>query len=97
VPLPSKPGVLAYVWQAKLHTVFWSTSSIRPVDMLAIQAALWSNDCLNFDQAQQLDEDSECLQCLPRELRTHFKVVISTAQPNGKACNNLKVVIITTW
>eukprot|EP00953_Heterococcus_sp_UTEX-ZZ885_P023714 13024-Heterococcus_DN1.PRE.1 len=51
--------------------------------MLAIQAALWSNDCLNFDQAQQLDEDCECLQCIPRELRTHFKVVINTAQPNG--------------
>jgi hypothetical protein len=83
VPLPSKRGGLVHVWQARLHHVFWSTRSISPVDLLAIQAALWSNDCLNFDQAQQLDEDSECLQCLPRELRTHFKIVINTAQPGG--------------
>eukprot|EP00953_Heterococcus_sp_UTEX-ZZ885_P026556 14332-Heterococcus_DN1.PRE.2 len=50
---------------------------------VARQAALWSNDVLSFEQALQLDEDSECLQCLPRELRTHFRMAINTAQPEG--------------
>jgi hypothetical protein len=84
VPLSSTWTGSSDAWDAQLYTILQTTTSIKWVDMLAIQAALWSNDCLDFEQALQLDEDSECLQCLPRELRTHFKIAIKTAQPIGK-------------
>jgi hypothetical protein len=92
VPLPSESNDLEGVWQWRLQKIFWSTPSISAVDMLAIQEALWSNDCLDFNQALQLDDDSKCLQCLPRELRTQLRIAISTAQPDGKDSINVSIV-----
>jgi hypothetical protein len=52
--------------------------------MLTIQAALWSADCLALDQAQQLDEHSECLQCVPAAVRDQFLCALRYPEPEGK-------------
>jgi hypothetical protein len=62
-------------WERELNAFFNAvyyqskSSLIALVDMLAIEAALWSHDCLNMQQALELDMSSEFLQCIPEAVR----------------------------
>jgi hypothetical protein len=72
-------------WEQQLGRVFYvNCSVITPVDVLAVQAALWSHDCMNTQQALQLDMHSECLQCIPETVRSQFLLVLRYPEPDGK-------------
>jgi hypothetical protein len=37
-----------------------------------LKASLWCRDILTLEAARELDEQSECLQCLPEDVRRDF-------------------------
>jgi hypothetical protein len=72
-------------WEQQLGRVFYvNCSVIAPVDMLTVQVALWSHDCLNMQQALEIDMHSECLHCVAERVRSQFLLVLRYPEPDGE-------------